>query len=77
MVFFCSVETTSASRLALGRYFIAFFELSLFGNAIFMAQIALRHIRLVLKRRYMKQLRSRLAKEVVSKMKLINRILFD
>lgn len=76
MTFFCSVQTESESRLTMGRYFLAVFEVYLFGNTLYMARIALNYLRLVLKRRYRKNLRSRLAREVVSKMKLINQILF-
>lgn len=77
MVFFCSLQTDSPSRLTVGRYFIAIFEVYLFGNTVYLARVALNHLRLVLKRRYLYNLRRRLAREVVSKMKLINQILFN
>jgi len=77
MFYFCSVETSVQSRLTVGRYFIALFTLCLLGNILLIFRIAGKHLKLVLKRRFVRKNRQRLAREVFLQMKLINKILFS
>lgn len=77
MFYFCSVETSVQSRQTVGRYFIAVFALCLLGNILILSNNGVKHLILVLKKRFVRLSRQRLAREVFLKMKLINQILFS
>lgn len=75
-VYFTDSATSIESRLIIGKWFNCLFVLMMLANSLLVLSQILKYIRQVLKRRFAKKNRSRLAKEVLFQMKLINTILF-